>query len=114
LRRVFSLVLSVPFPLTRAQHITKSLTVENVPYEVFSTFSATFEVVRKVNYCHAGWYKCTEIDNDGQVEVKYFLDHWAEIRSSDAMRNVWHQIRLGRHPGFEEGSQAIAPLWYLH
>jgi hypothetical protein len=19
------------------------------------------------------------------------------------MRNVWHQIRLGRHPGFEEG-----------
>ena len=42
-------------------------------------------------------------DNDEQVEVKYFLDHWTEIRSSDAMRNVWHQIRLGRHPGFEEG-----------
>ena len=20
------------------------------------------------------------------------------------MRNVWHQIRLGRHPGFEEGA----------
>ncbi|KAH9980056.1 hypothetical protein BGW80DRAFT_1272964 [Lactifluus volemus] len=75
---------------TRAfEHITKSLTVENVPYEVFSTFSATFEVVRK-------------------VEVKYFLDHWAEIRSSDAMRNVWHQIRLGRHPGFEEVWPVIA------
>ncbi|KAI9462177.1 hypothetical protein F5148DRAFT_982826 [Russula earlei] len=72
-----------------ASHITKSLTVENVPYEVFSTFSATFEVVRK-------------------VEVKYFLDHWAEIRSSDAMRNVWHQIRLGRHPGFEEVWPVIA------
>jgi len=71
------------------EHITKSLTVENVPYEVFSTFSATFEVVRK-------------------VEVKYFLDHWTEIRSSDAMRNVWHQIRLGRHPGFEEVWPVIA------
>ncbi|KAI0252186.1 hypothetical protein BJV78DRAFT_1125024 [Lactifluus subvellereus] len=72
-----------------AGHITKSLTVENVPYEVFSTFSATFEVVRK-------------------VEVKYFLDHWTEIRGSDAMRNVWHQIRLGRHPGFEEVWPVIA------
>ncbi|KAF8463227.1 hypothetical protein DFH94DRAFT_786983 [Russula ochroleuca] len=71
------------------EHITKSLTVENVPYEVFSTFSATFEVVRK-------------------VEVKYFLDHWTEIRSSDAMRKVWHQIRLGRHPGFEEVWPVIA------
>ncbi|KAI0045686.1 hypothetical protein FA95DRAFT_1495126 [Auriscalpium vulgare] len=71
------------------QHIVKSLTVENVPYEVFSTFSATFEVVRK-------------------VEVKFFLDHWAEIRGSDAMRNVWHQIRLGRHPGFEEVWPVIA------
>ncbi|KAI0263963.1 hypothetical protein BC834DRAFT_924778 [Gloeopeniophorella convolvens] len=71
------------------EHITKSLTVENVPYEVFSTFSATFEVVRK-------------------VEVKYFLDHWSDIRGSDAMRNVWHQIRLGRHPGFEEVWPLIA------
>jgi hypothetical protein len=40
--------LTKPF-LKHTQHITKSLTVENVPYEVFSTFSATFEVVRKVN-----------------------------------------------------------------
>ncbi|KAH9024226.1 hypothetical protein EDB85DRAFT_2277658 [Lactarius pseudohatsudake] len=72
------------------EHITKSFTVENVPYEVFSTFSATFELVRK-------------------VEVKSFLDHWAEMRSSDAMRRVWHQIRLGRHPGFEEGSH-VPPL----
>ncbi|KAI0301112.1 hypothetical protein B0F90DRAFT_1719274 [Multifurca ochricompacta] len=71
------------------EHITRSLTVENVPYEVFSTFSATFEVVRK-------------------IEVKYFLDHWTEIRSSDAMRNVWHQIRLGRHPGFEDVWPVIA------
>ncbi|KAI0036478.1 hypothetical protein K488DRAFT_41045 [Vararia minispora EC-137] len=71
------------------EHIIKSLTVENVPYEVFSTFSATFEAVRK-------------------VEVKFFLDHWMDIRSSDAMRNVWQQIRLGRHPGFEEVWPVIA------
>ena len=25
------------------------------------------------------------------------------------MRNVWHQIRLGRHPGFEEGPYMTAP-----
>ncbi|KDQ62554.1 hypothetical protein JAAARDRAFT_30458 [Jaapia argillacea MUCL 33604] len=71
------------------QHIVKSLTVDNVPYEVFSTFSATFEDVRK-------------------VQVQFFLDHWADIRGSDAMRNVWQQIRLGRHPGFEEVWPMIA------
>jgi hypothetical protein len=38
-----------------------------------------------------------------QVQVKFFLDHWSEIRASDAMRNIWQQIRLGRHPGYEEG-----------
>ncbi|KAH9925561.1 uncharacterized protein B0H18DRAFT_1008984 [Fomitopsis serialis] len=71
------------------QHIVKSLTVGNVAYEVFSTFSAAFEDVRK-------------------VQVRFFLDHWNEIRESDAMRNVWQQIRLGRHPGFEEVWPVIA------
>ncbi|KAF8584490.1 hypothetical protein K439DRAFT_1346016, partial [Ramaria rubella] len=73
------------------QHIVKSLTVTNVAYEVFSSFSATFEDVRK-------------------VQVEYFLAHWADIRGSDAMRNVWQQIRLGRHPGFEE----VWPVIALH
>jgi hypothetical protein len=34
------------------------------------------------------------------VQVEFFLANWSEIRSSDAMRNVFQQIRLGRHPGF--------------
>ncbi|KIK94340.1 hypothetical protein PAXRUDRAFT_828092 [Paxillus rubicundulus Ve08.2h10] len=71
------------------QHILKSLTVENIPYEVFSPFSATFADVRK-------------------VQVNYFLEHWSEIRTSEGMRNVWQQIRNGRHPGFEEVWPAIA------
>ncbi|GJE88540.1 MATH domain-containing protein [Phanerochaete sordida] len=71
------------------QHIIKSLSVDNVAYEVFSDFSAAFEDVRK-------------------VEVQFFLDHWADIRGSEAMRNVWQQIRLGRHPGFEEVWPLIA------
>ncbi|VDB84639.1 unnamed protein product [Peniophora sp. CBMAI 1063] len=71
------------------EHIKNGLTVENVPYEVFSTFSATYEAVRK-------------------VEVKFFLDHWTQIRTSEAMRNVWQQIRVGRHPGFEEVWPVIA------
>ncbi|KAH7920470.1 hypothetical protein BV22DRAFT_1039810 [Leucogyrophana mollusca] len=66
-----------------SQHIQRSLTVGNIPYEVFSPFSATFSDVRK-------------------VQVSFFLEHWGEIRASDAMRNVWQQIRIGRHPGFEE------------
>ncbi|GBE83235.1 hypothetical protein SCP_0502820 [Sparassis crispa] len=71
------------------QHIVKSLSVDNVAYEVFSTFSAAFEDVRK-------------------VQVHFFLDHWTDIRGSDSMRNVWQQIRLGRHPGFEEVWPVIA------
>lgn len=35
-------------------HIIKSLTVENVAYEVFSDFSAAFEDVRKVRH-HVLW-----------------------------------------------------------
>ncbi|PCH39751.1 hypothetical protein WOLCODRAFT_136485 [Wolfiporia cocos MD-104 SS10] len=69
--------------------IVKSLTVDNVTYEVFSSFSAAFEEVRK-------------------VQVRYFLDNWIAIRGSDAMRDVWRQIRLGRHPGFEEVWPVIA------
>jgi hypothetical protein len=72
-----------------SQHILKSLTVENIPYEVFSPFSATFADVRK-------------------VQVNYFLEHWSEIRASEGMRNVWQQIRNGRHPGFEEGPYPMA------
>jgi hypothetical protein len=39
-----------------------------------------------------------------QIEIQFFLDHWSEIRGSDGMRHVWQQIRVGRHPGFEEGA----------
>lgn len=39
------------------------------------------------------------------MEVDFFLSHWHEIRSSETMKNVWLQIRNGRHPGFEEGSE---------
>ena len=39
-----------------------------------------------------------------QVQVKFFLDNWGTIRTSDALANVWQEIRTGRHPGFEEGS----------
>ncbi|GJJ09526.1 hypothetical protein Clacol_003749 [Clathrus columnatus] len=70
-------------------YIVKSLTAFNVPYEVFSSFSAMFEDVRK-------------------VQVEYFLKHWSDIRGSEAMRVIWRQIRLGRHPGFEEVWPMIA------
>ncbi|KAG8882910.1 dolichyl-P-Man:Man(5)GlcNAc(2)-PP-dolichol alpha-1,3-mannosyltransferase [Tulasnella sp. 331] len=73
------------------EHIVRSLTPANIPYEVFSSFSAHYEEIRK-------------------VQVDYFLAHWSEIRNGEAMRNVFQQIRLGRHPGFEE----IWPLIVQH
>ncbi|KLO05686.1 hypothetical protein SCHPADRAFT_839051 [Schizopora paradoxa] len=71
------------------QHICKSMTVSNVPFEMFSSFSAAFEDVRK-------------------MQVSYFLDNWNAIRSAESMKNVWQQIRAGRHPGFEEVWPLIA------
>jgi len=56
---------------------------------VFSPFAATYEAIRK-------------------IEVEFFLDHWNEIRSSDVMKNIWVQIRNGRHPGFEQVWPLIA------
>jgi hypothetical protein len=38
-----------------------------------------------------------------QTEVEFFLNHWNEIRASDVLKNVWIQIRNGKHPGFEQG-----------
>jgi len=71
------------------KHIIKSMTVQNIPHEAFSSFSARFEEVRK-------------------VQVDYFLSNWGAIRSSDAMTNIWQQIRGGKHPGFEEVWPRIA------
>lgn len=48
-------------------------------------------------------------DRVSQVQINYFLDNWNDIRNSDSMRNIWQQIRMGRHPGFEEG-QIIFPF----
>lgn len=73
------------------QHITRSLTVANIPYETFSSFSASYDEIRK-------------------VEIEFFLEKWSEIRNGEAMRTVFQQIRLGRHPGFEE----IWPLIVQH
>ena len=73
------------------QHIIRSLTVSNVPYEVFSSFSAAYDEVRK-------------------VEIEFFLEKWDEIRTGDGLKTVWQQIRHGRHPGFEE----IWPLIAQH
>jgi len=71
------------------QHIIKSMTVHNVPHEMFSSFAAQFDEVRK-------------------VQVEFFLAHWSDIRGSEAMRSVWQQIRNGSHPGFEEVWPVIA------
>jgi hypothetical protein len=92
------------------QFIVRSLTVDNVPYEIFSTFSAAFEEVRKVNTTVFHDELISHPLMHEQVQVKFFLDNWSDIRSSDAMRSVWQQIRIGRHPGYEEGKVFLVYL----
>nr|XP_031861911.1 uncharacterized protein CI109_002741 [Kwoniella shandongensis]KAA5528983.1 hypothetical protein CI109_002741 [Kwoniella shandongensis] len=76
--------LDLPALKLRAfQHICSQLTSQNVPAEVFSRFSSTYEDVRK-------------------VQVAFFLKHWGEIKKSDTMMQIWQQIRHGKHVGFEE------------
>jgi len=41
------------------------------------------------------------------VQVNYFLEHWTEIKKSETMTQIWTQIRLGKHVGFEEGKSKI-------
>ncbi|MBW0486767.1 hypothetical protein O181_026482 [Austropuccinia psidii MF-1] len=66
-------------------HITKSLTVQNIPMEVFSTFTSAFEEIRK-------------------VEVSFMLTNWNEIRDSRSMRKVLAMMSEGGKvcPGFGE------------
>lgn len=76
--------LDLPALRMRAfQHILGQLTPHNIPAEVFSRFSSMFDEVRK-------------------VQLAFFLKHWAEIKKSDTMTNIWSQIRSGKHVGFEE------------
>jgi hypothetical protein len=46
--------------------------------------------------------------------VAYFLKHWAEIKKSDNMTQIWQQIRLGKHIGFEEGESSIRQTPYSY
>lgn len=77
--------LDMPALKLRAfQHICSNLAAHNIPAEVFSRFSSTYEDVRN-------------------VQVAFFLRHWSEIKKSETMTQIWQQIRLGKHVGFEEG-----------
>jgi len=81
--------LDLPALKLRAfQHICSQLTAQNIPAEVFSRFSSMFEDVRK-------------------VQVAFFLKHWSEIKKSDTMTQIWQQIRVGKHIGFEEGESGL-------
>ncbi|WVF70048.1 hypothetical protein IAT40_004835 [Kwoniella sp. CBS 6097] len=76
--------LDLPALKLRAfQHICGQLTAGNVPAEVFSRFSSTYEDIRK-------------------VQIAFFLKHWSDIKKSETMMQIWQQIRHGKHVGFEE------------
>lgn len=83
----------LPLKLRAFQHICVQLTSRNVPAEVFSRFSSTFEDVRK-------------------VEVACFLKNWGEIKKSETMMQIWKNIRHGKHVGFEEGKSRTVATWF--
>ncbi|CAE6475932.1 hypothetical protein ACGC1H_007273 [Rhizoctonia solani] len=64
-------------------HITKSLSIQSVAFELFSGFSAAFAEIRK-------------------VQMDFALQHWSDIRTSDSMKQVLSELRSGRYPGYEE------------
>ncbi|SCV67208.1 BQ2448_5854 [Microbotryum intermedium] len=64
-------------------HIVKSLTAQNIPYEVFGSFAARFDEIKR-------------------VEIAFLLERWNEIKASHGLRKVFAFIRGNRFPGFEE------------
>ncbi|GAA6040102.1 hypothetical protein JCM8097_002029 [Rhodosporidiobolus ruineniae] len=64
------------------EHIVKSLTAQNIVYEVFGSFSQRFDEIR-------------------EVEIAFLLEQWNAVRSSPQMRKVFDYLRTGRFPGFE-------------
>ncbi|ORY43939.1 hypothetical protein BCR35DRAFT_311190 [Leucosporidium creatinivorum] len=61
-------------------HIVKSLTVQNIPYEVFGSFSSRFEEIKR-------------------VEISFLLERWSEAKASPSMKKVFDHLRTGRFPG---------------
>lgn len=66
-----------------SEHIVKSLSTDNIAYEVFGSFSLRFEEIKR-------------------REMAFLLEHWNEVRGSGAMRRILASLRDGRWPGFED------------
>ncbi|POV94356.1 hypothetical protein PSHT_16261, partial [Puccinia striiformis] len=58
------------------EHITRSLTVQNIPMEVFSSFTSAYEEIRK-------------------IEVNYMLTNWNEVRDGRSMKTVLKMLSDG-------------------
>lgn len=84
------------------RHIVKSLTVENVAVEAFSAFSAAFEDVRKVRLVLSA-YSQTSLTLELQVQITFMFQNWMAVRTG-ALANIGQLLRIGKLPGFEEGT----------
>ncbi|CAE7231198.1 unnamed protein product [Rhizoctonia solani] len=85
-KAIYRLADKLDLPELKARaftHITKTMSIQSVPFELFSGFSAAFAEVRK-------------------VQMDYALQHWSEIRTSESMKQVLSELRSGRYPGYEE------------
>lgn len=63
------------------EHIAKSLTVQNIVWEAFSSFASHYPEVR-------------------QMELSFLLSHWREVKRTRAMKTIF--ARSHAHPGLAE------------
>lgn len=74
--------LQIPDLKSRSQeHLYSSLTVHNIVWEAFSSFTSQFADVRK-------------------LEVDYLLRHWQAVKKTSAMKTIF--TRAHAHPGLAE------------
>jgi hypothetical protein len=64
------------------EHIQKSLTEQNIVWELFSGFTAKYPEIMK-------------------MQTEFALQHWGKVKKMDAMKNIF--ARGSAHPGLAEG-----------
>lgn len=74
--------LNLPDLRARAKaHIIKNLTVDNVPWELFSHFTSCFPDLK-------------------EAQLEFFLAHWTQVKSTLVMKTVFAALPL--HPGLAQ------------
>lgn len=87
-------------------HITQSITVQTVACEIFGTFSVNFFCRRPLDFIIHSLFTQRQFAEIQTFERQFMLQHWTEVRSSSAMKDVFAAIGTsageGQFPAFAE------------